>query len=194
MKKILITSIFALFFVLVSTAQMTASEVDQHRKEHLTSLTDTASHGLNLKEIEEFGGLDYYDFDAKYQMNVTFTRDKGKKFEMPTSTERKPAYRRYGYVHFTVDSVEYQLTVYQQIDYKEFLFIPFRDLTSRTETYGGGRYLDFPKMKKGSTVLDFNLAYNPYCAYSYRYSCPIPPKENTLSIQIKAGEKIPLAH
>ncbi|MDG1428784.1 MAG: DUF1684 domain-containing protein, partial [Crocinitomicaceae bacterium] len=74
------------------------------------------------------------------------------------------------------------------------LFIPFRDKTSRHETYGGGRYLDVQIPDRDMMHLDFNLAYNPYCAYSHRYSCPIPPEENTLNVSILAGEKTPLAH
>ena len=79
-------------------------------------------------------------------------------------------------------------------EYKDYLFIPFRDGTSRMETYGGGRYLDL-RIPKGKTILvDFNLAYNPYCAYSHRYSCPIPPEINTLNVRILAGEKTPFGH
>ena len=190
-----LTTLISLFCIAITgLTQLTSTEIEQHRNKHLTTLTDTAYHRLNLEEINGFGGLDYYPFNTDYQLDVTFSKDKGKWFEMPTSTDRKPQYRRYGHVHFMIDSAQYQLTIYQQKEYKEFLFIPFRDLTSKTKTYGGGRYLDFPKVKPGPEKLDFNLAYNPYCAYSYRYSCPIPPSENTLKITIEAGEKKPFAH
>jgi uncharacterized protein (DUF1684 family) len=78
--------------------------------------------------------------------------------------------------------------------YKNYLFIPFKDKTSGNETYGGGRYLDVTVPNSELTWLDFNTAYNPYCAYSYRYSCPIPPTVNTLPIEIRAGEKTPSGH
>ena len=79
-------------------------------------------------------------------------------------------------------------------EYKDYLFLPFRDGTSRKESYGGGRFLDLKKPKGKTIHIDFNLAYNPYCAYSHRYTCPIPPPENELTIEIKAGEKTPIGH
>jgi uncharacterized protein (DUF1684 family) len=101
-----------------------------------------------------------------------------------------------------IDSVPCRLAVYQNIDllkrdrkkFKNYLFIPYKDKTTRNETYGGGRFLDFEIPKNATVILDFNLAYNPYCAYSHRYSCPIPPEENTLNVKIEAGEMTPLAH
>ena len=79
-------------------------------------------------------------------------------------------------------------------DYKDYLFIPFRDVTSGKETFGGGRFLDARIPKNDTLLIDFNLNYNPYCAYSERYSCPIPPTENTLKVSILAGEKVPVGH
>ena len=73
--------------------------------------------------------------------------------------------------------------------YENYLFIPFRDITSGDETYGGGRYLDFRIPETDSVTIDFNLSYNPYCAYNHKYSCPIPPAENSLPVKILAGEK-----
>jgi len=129
-----------------------------------------------------------------------FEYSKGKKFKMPTSTERTPIYRRYGFVYFEIAGQKCTLTVYQNMElikkegFKDYLFIPFKDATSGKESYGGGRYLDLRIPSSTAIVLDFNTCYNPYCAYSMRYSCPIPPAENTLNINIEAGEKIPLGH
>ena len=190
----------AFFGAFNSTGQQTAKEIEEHRAEHLNSLTDTAAHVLNAEEIASFEGLDYFPFDTDFQITAKFTKDKGKKFEMPTSTERTPLYRRYGYVDFEIDGASYKLEVYQNIglktdkEYRDYLFIPFRDKTSAKTTYGGGRYLD-ARIPDGETILlDFNLLYNPYCAYSYLYSCPIPPAVNTLNVEINAGEKTPLGH
>ena len=114
---------------------------------------------------------------------------------MATSTDRTPVYRRFGYIYFTIDKIQYQLTVYQNIalmkdkELKNYLFIPFRDLTSAKTAYGGGRYIDFNIPSSTNVKIDFNTAYNPYCAYSPRFYCPIPPKENSLPIAIEAGEK-----
>ena len=141
-----------------------------------------------------------FEFDSTYQIEATFTKDIGKRFKMPTTTDRMPVYRRYGYVTFQRDSVSYTLTAYQNLKmrkeegFEDYLFIPFRDATSRLTTYGGGRYLDLRIPEEETILLDFNLTYNPYCAYSHRFSCPIPPEENTLKVAIEAGEKIPLAH
>lgn len=184
----------------VSFAQLTEAEVLKKRQEHAENLSDSTMGMLNAEEIHDFEGLDYFDFDSTYQIEAVFIKKKGRRFEMPTSTERLPVYRRYGIIQFEINGKPYELEVYQNMalrkkkEYKDYLFIPFRDRTSRIETYGGGRYLDV-RIPKGKTLLvDFNLAYNPYCAYSYRYSCPIPPEINTLEVRIPAGEKTPFGH
>lgn len=198
MKVLLIT--FSLLFSFNLLAQKSQQDVEQLRNKHLEELLDTSTHVLKLEEIETFGGLDYFKFDMAYQVEALFTKDKGKKFEMITSTERRPVYRRYGYVVFTINNIECTLEVYQNLalkknkDYKDYLFIPFRDKTSGNSTYGGGRYLDIRIPDGNEIILDFNLLYNPYCAYSYRYSCPIPPEANKLEVEIKAGEKTPIGH
>ena len=193
--------IFLLIFILISKIgfnQKTNDEILIHRKNHLNKLKDINSGILTAEEIEKFRGLDYYDFDSKFQIKAVFKKQKGPKFEMATSTERKPIYRKYGIITFNLDGKKLTLEVYQNIklikskEYKNYLFVPFRDKTSGNESYGGGRYLDLKKQKGNMWLIDFNLSYNPYCAYSYRYSCPIPPKANTLDVSIKAGEKIPL--
>lgn len=189
-----------LFLSSFTFGQLSESEVQEKRKRHAEELADSTLGVLNADEINEFGGLDYFAFDSTFQIEATFIKKKGKRFEMPTSTERLPIYRRFGIIQFTINDSLYELEVYQNMalrkkkGFKDYLFIPFRDNTSRHETYGGGRYLDI-RIPKGETLLvDFNLAYNPYCAYSYRYSCPIPPKVNTLNVSIRAGEKTPFGH
>lgn len=197
--KLFVVVIFALFSF-AAQCQLTEAEILEQRSELEAELKDTSNHMLDSMELANFEGLDYFDFNADYQVFGTFTKDKGPKFEMPTSTDRLPVYRRYGYFTFNIDSVEYTLTVYQnmalrkQKQYKDYLFIPFKDATTRNLTYGGGRYLDTQIPEGERMLVDFNRAYNPYCAYSHHYSCPIPPEENTLNIAIEAGEKIPLAH
>ena len=79
-------------------------------------------------------------------------------------------------------------------EYKEHLFVPFRDATSGKTSYGGGRYLDINIPKDGNVVLNFNLAYNPYCAYTNGWYCSIPPAENTLKVEVKAGLMAPEEH
>jgi uncharacterized protein (DUF1684 family) len=114
---------------------------------------------------------------------------------MKTTTTRLPEYTKYGEVHFELDGEQYILEVYQSPEissrpgYEDYLFIPFTDLTNGDETYDVGRYLEFSIPSSEEVVVDFNLCYNPYCSYSARYSCPIPPEANRLGIPIKAGEK-----
>ena len=163
-------------------------------------MIDSSKHILKQDEIDHFEGLSFFKVDTVYRISGKFTRSIGKKFEMPTTTDRKPIYRRYGYVDFQLDGNTHRLTIYQnmalkkQKEYKKYLFIPFRDLTSGKESYGGGRYIDTEIPAGETLILDFNRAYNPYCAYSHRYSCPIPPEENTLKVEIRAGEKVPVGY
>jgi hypothetical protein len=114
---------------------------------------------------------------------------------MKTSTDREPLYVKYGEVEFTIDGKALKLNVYKNIElskkkeYKNYLFLPFSDLTSGNESYIGGKYIDL-KTPKGNTIaIDFNRSYNPYCAYNYKYSCPKVPLDNDLNIAIKAGVK-----
>ncbi len=192
--------ISVLFLSLKVTAQSSKEEILAARAQHDAEIRDTSNHVMDSLELTQFGGLDYFDFDSSYQVVGTFEKNIGRRFKMPTSTDRLPVYRRYGYVTFERDSVMYTLTVYQNMKlrktplFKNYLFIPFRDATTTETTYGGGRYLDIKIPFGTQLLLDFNTAYNPYCAYSHRYSCPIPPAENTLECAIEAGEKIPLAH
>ncbi len=117
-------------------------------------------------------------------------------FTMKTSANTFKHYFKYGKLGFTIAGKELLLYVYQSKDlmkterYKDYLFVPFTDLTTGDQSYGSGRYLEFYKqdIKNDRLQLDFNKAYNPYCAYSAGYKCPIPPKENALPVAVKAGE------
>lgn len=151
---------------------------------------------LNAASIHDFRGLKYYPIDINYRVKAYFEVDTTtSSFKMKTSGTREPEYRKFGVLHFKLNDTIQQLTVYQNIEYSkknpdsDYLFVPFKDLTSPDYTYGGGRYLDLEFPKSDSITIDFNKSYNPYCAYDGRWSCPIPPVENHLSIYIKAGEK-----
>ena len=101
-------------------------------------------------------------------------------------------YYVFGNVHFHLEGKELDLTVYKPVKSKsDYLFIPFYDATSADLTYGGGRYVEPVLVEGGKIEIDFNLAYNPYCAYNHTYRCPIPPQENSLDVSILAGEKLP---
>ena len=115
---------------------------------------------------------------------------------MTTSAKTLKHYYKYGSLSFNISGNDCRLFVYQSKDlmqveqYKDYLFVPFTDATTGDESYGSGRYLEFYKkdIQNNTLQLDFNKVYNPYCAYSSGYKCPVPPKENRLLIAIKAGE------
>jgi len=151
---------------------------------------------LEIDDFKKFKGLEFYPIDSKYIVRARFIRTPNEKpFLMPTSTSRLPEYVKYGEAHFNLDGKELILSLYQNIDlakdseYAEYLFLPFTDLTSGNGSYGGGRYLDLQIPKGDSLIIDFNKAYNPYCAYNSKYSCPIPPEEKDILVSIKAGVK-----
>ncbi len=114
---------------------------------------------------------------------------------MMQRTKDEVKYVKYGEIYFTYQGREYMLNAYQNLRYIErggdadYLFIPFNDLTNDVSTYGGGRYIDTNIPEGKTIILDFNQAYNPYCAYNKKYSCPIPPRENDLKIAVEAGVK-----
>ena len=158
------------------------------------------SEGTPLKkeQLASFEGLNYFPPDINYLITAQLLQDTVQEtVVMRTSTERAPEYIKYGTVTFTLHGQELTLHAYQSKKLVEVsngettLFIPFRDATNGNETYGGGRYVDCEIPAEGSCILlDFNKAYNPYCAYNTRYSCVIPPEENRLQVRIEAGEKV----
>lgn len=157
---------------------------------------DAKESPLLEKDLKNFKSLDFYPINEKFFVLAKFVRTPDEKpFEMPTTTTRKPIYVKYGEAHFSIDGKSFKLNVYQSQDlkkiekYKNSLFLPFTDLTSGVESYGGGRYVDLEIPEADVIAIDFNTAYNPYCAYNHKYSCPIPPRENDLAIEIKAGVK-----
>ena len=149
---------------------------------------------LTTKDFKNFEALNFFPIDTTYVVEAKFVRTLNEQpFLMVTTTDRLPEYVKYGEVYFQIKDKNYKLNLYQNTipskdpKYIDYLFLPFTDLTNGEKTYGGGRFLD-AKIPKGDTmVLDFNKAYNPYCAYNSKYSCPIPPIENHLNIEIKAG-------
>lgn len=155
---------------------------------------------LTETDFENFKGLNYLPVDQKFRVEAEFNRTSDEKyFQMPTSSGKARTFIKFGVLNFKLNNQKYSLNVYQTDaetlkkypEYADLLFVPFKDLTNGKETYGGGRYLDIKTPSGKRVILDFNLAYNPNCAYgSDRYSCPIPPKENFLQVEIKAGEKI----
>ena len=143
----------------------------------------------------EFTGLSYYPADPAYRVRARIepVRDK-KLMVLPTTTGEEEKYIRYGHAVFDLAGQLHRLLVLEPFEQPAELFIAFADDTSGDTTYGGGRYLNVEKPSRTgqkTLELDFNQAYNPYCAYNGTFSCPLPPKENVLAIAVEAGEKYP---
>ncbi|HCQ13040.1 DUF1684 domain-containing protein [Flavobacterium sp.] len=178
-------------------AQDKTTETSKEFQDNLNlEYADKAKSPLMEKDLKTFRSLDFFPINDKYIIEAKFIRTKKEKvFKMKTSTSRLPEYIKYGELHFKIDGVDCKLNVYQNIDlikkpgFDDYLFLPFSDLTSGKQTYIGGRYVDLRIQKGTSWKIDFNKAYNPYCAYNYEYSCPIVPLENDLNIAILAGVK-----
>jgi len=139
----------------------------------------------------------FFPINKAYQVSCHFERIVDTVgFTMTTSANTLKHFYKYGRLDFIINGEECLLFVYQSKDlmqdekYRDYLFVPFTDATTGDESYGSGRYLEFYKSDiRGDTLeLDFNKAYNPYCAYAAGYKCPVPPKENRMRIAIKAGE------
>jgi hypothetical protein len=172
--------------------------VIEERKQNYLNITDSTKSRFNAEERALFAEKKpkYFEPDIEYKVEASFEVDTSYPvFQMPTTTERMPNYRIYGYLVFTVQDTTCKLTAYQNYDYKDhpehgkYLFIPFKDNTNEFSTYGGGRYIDILIPDSDQVTLDFNMAYNPLCAYNDRWSCPLVPMNNALEKAIFAGEK-----
>jgi uncharacterized protein (DUF1684 family) len=176
--------------------------IEKYRTGKNIKLLYTESTPLKPEQQRSFEGLNYFPPDIKYLVEGTLVKEEEPETVfMKTSTERAPEYIKYGKVTFRLHGDELSLFAYQSKKLVEVspgeavLFIPFRDATNGKETYRGGRYVDCEIPADGHAVmLDFNKAYNPYCAYNPQYSCVIPPEENRLDVRIEAGEQVFEAH
>jgi len=152
---------------------------DYFRADHQSPLTSVQKQG--------FTGLNYYPENPALQLELKLERiEIPEQVILATSTGDEREYLHVGQVRFTVDGQEAILQIYSA-DYG--FFLPFSDVTAPAETYGAGRYLEPEEQQPGVLWIDFNLAYNPYCAYNENWSCPLPPSANRLKVRIEAGEK-----
>lgn len=192
-----------LFFLLISSFWVYAQgdynhEIKEYRKKYRKDFLSDKKSPLQHKKQLRY--LRFYEPDVTYRIKTRFTATPDEApFEMQTYSKKTKTFVKYGYFTFEIQNQNCTLSVYKRIYSPPnplddgMLFIPFKDLTSAKETYGGGRYLDLDakEIRENIFELDFNKCYNPYCAYSSGYSCPVPPEENHLPVEIKAGEKIP---
>ncbi|MPR32801.1 DUF1684 domain-containing protein [Salmonirosea aquatica] len=196
MKKVLFACLLTGFAFMgcMVRAQGFEQEIRQHREAYKNEFLTTANSPLGAPDLAY---LRFYEPDSGYRLRAKFVATPASEpFAMLTYSGQRKQYVKYGELQFELQGKRDTLSVYQSLDlrrlpqYRDYLFVPFKDLTNGEGTYGGGRYLDFTiKDIQGSTsLLDFNKAYNPYCAYAEGYNCPIPPQENHLSARIEAGE------
>jgi len=169
-------------------------EIRKYRKEFLQSFLDEERSPLVR---HDFKYLNFFKADSSFNVVADYSLLQDElEFNVPTSSGKKKSYRKYARIDFTIQSHDYHLFVYESMalkdndEYKDYLFLPFTDLTCGEQSYGGGRYLDLlrPDFKDGKVNIDFNKCYNPWCAYSDGYNCPVPPSENDLELHITAGE------
>jgi hypothetical protein len=192
MKLNLLAALFFLSLGVVNAQNyyLDSIQVERDSFEHKLLQTDSI---INKEEQQSIEKLNHFPIDSSWVLTAKFKKKKGKIFDMPTTTSRTPKYQRIGYLHFEKNNEKFKLAVYKNLgltaeEYKNYVFVPFVDANAPEITYGGGRYLDLEMSIKDKTVIvDFNKTYNPYCVYSYRYSCPITPKENHIDVKVNAG-------
>ena len=195
MKKTLILLLLVSIISCKQDKQPILGETDWQREIN-TDYKDATKSPLKDKDRKHFKSLDFFKFDSIYVVTAKLTRALNEKpFKMKTTTDRLPNYVKYGIIEFEIKGKTHQLNIYKNLDlmkkegYEDYLFLPFLDNTNGETTYGGGRYVE-GRIPEGNTlVIDFNKAYNPYCAYNEKYSCPIVPRENYLDALVEAGVK-----
>lgn len=165
------------------------SELDDFRRAKDDFFAHDPQSPLTATQRAAFHGLAYFDENPALVFDVApEVLDPQERVEMQTSTGDAATYLRWARARFAVGGEEAALTIYRD-PIAGALFVPFRDATSGEESYGAGRYLEPEPAPGGRLHLDFNVAYNPYCAYNEAWSCPIPPAENRLAVPIRAGER-----
>jgi len=152
---------------------------------------DASVSPLKKRDLKNFRGLDFFTYDSTYLVTAKLTKTpKEKPFMMLTTTDMMVEYIKYGTVSFELLNNQYSLDIYKNLEdpnERDNLFLPFLDDTNGNESYGGGRYINLDIPQVDNLIIDFNSAFNPYCVYDEKYSCPIVPRENYLPLEIKAG-------
>lgn len=204
MFRLLITGIFLLAFHsgIAQTDSIAAKqEIENFRFTLNEDYRNPKESPLGPEGVAHFTGHSFFPADLNYRVIAKVEKlKKPEKFLMQTTTDRKPEYKKLFKLTFTLKDTVCVLYAYQNVElskregYENYLFLPFTDPTNGFDSYGGGRYIDLRIPDTDSMVIDFNQCYNPYCAYSGKYSCPVPPKENRLPISIYAGIKAPEGH
>ena len=199
MKYFLIVAFLSLFISCNSQDKRPLIGETEYQQKLNAVFKDASKSPLKNKDLKSFKGLDFFPVDSSYIITASIKKTPDTHFlGMATNTEEKSYYRKFGILTFTLKDKEMQLTLYESLEesenpvFEDYLFLPFTDETSGSDSYGGGRYMDVFKSKintNGTLELNFNNTYNPYCAYNDDYSCPLTPRDNHLSMEILAGVK-----
>jgi uncharacterized protein (DUF1684 family) len=189
--------IVAVIFILIYTFADTSAndtyltKINKFRGEKDKFFKDSPESPLEDKK--KFTRLTYFLPDQAYRIKATVEPIKDTaRFTLRMTGGEEESFIRYGYATFKLKELTHKVLLLLKMGEdreKDALFLPFTDETNGFDTYGGGRYLDLELEKDGQLMIDFNFAYNPFCAYNHNYTCPIPPKENHILIKINAGEK-----
>ena len=195
-NSIFFSAVAFLIFVGCQSQKKPLKAQSEFQTQQNSFFKDASKSPLKPMDLKAFEGLDFFTIDSTFVVEAQLKRTPNTPFfDMKTTTKRVTKERVFGVLSFTVNNKSYNLNVYQSAPNpdsdaeSDYLFLPFLDATNGTETYGGGRYIDLKIPEGNQMTVDFNKSYNPYCAYNEKYSCPIVPRENYLSLKIKAGVK-----
>lgn len=195
MKKLSFVFVIFSLFLNAQTKKENQNGIKKFQKELNAEYLNPQESPLRGDNLKNFKKHPFFPIDLKYRVTAKFVKTENPvPFELPTSSGRFQSYQEFGIAEFEIEGKQFALKIYQNLrliemeKYKDHLFLPFRDETNGKETYGGGKYMDLKQPTGNTIVLDFNLSYQPYCAYNaYDYNCPIVPEENKLPVRIEAG-------
>lgn len=190
--SIVVLTAVAYMFTAAESPEAYIEKVEKERERQFKFIKFNIESPLNEEQRRSFQLLTFYDINPLYRVKARLIPIENKKVrEVPLTDGSKEKYIEHSYAEFELGGQTNKLLLLQSVketDMRNF-FLAFADETSGKETYGGGRFLNVRQDGKNSITIDFNLAYNPYCAYNPDYACPLPPKENLMTIAIEAGEK-----
>lgn len=195
-NRFFLLGLLCLFFGSCSVPKAVKQEVLNSRKDHIDGMVSYKTPVITKKQAKD---VSYFPISLEHRVTGQMLPAKSDEIViMPTYSGKEKEFIRIGRVVFTLQDQADTLTLFKNVklmkkkEYQNLLFLPFKDVTNGESTYGGGRYIDleYTDIVDGKVVIDFNQCYNPWCAYSDGFNCPIPPIENHLSMPVFAGEKV----
>ncbi len=197
-RNVLIVGIIVVLLGIIVVSSLTSGEadeayiarIDQQREEKDRDMRNAEDSPFAPDSVQ-YNGLNYFPADQDYKIRAKLEDIDNKKIvTLPTSDGKQKQYLEFAYAVFDLHDKVNKLLILETVggEFDGMLFLAFGDATSADETYGAGRYMELEKQGEHTITIDFNLAYNPYCAYTDGYSCPFPPRENLLEVPIRAGE------